>query len=78
MISRNQLCVRWRKNCERWLRLSRVSHPPFVGYRKYYIDVQRREEAFDLSGVEHPMGAFTSSKGVSLYVKCALQVHRIL
>lgn len=47
------------------LRLSRVSHPPFVGYRKYYVDVQRREEAFDLSGVEHPMGAFTTHKGVS-------------
>lgn len=33
--------------------------------RKHYIDVQRREEAFDLSGVQHMMGAFTSAKGVS-------------
>lgn len=32
--------------------------------RKHYIDVQRREEAFDLSGPEKPYGEFSSSNGV--------------
>ena len=33
--------------------------------RKYYMEVQRREEAFDQSGPLNPRGAFSSSRGVS-------------
>ena len=33
--------------------------------RKYYMDVQRREEAFDHSGPENHRGTFSSTRGVS-------------
>ena len=32
--------------------------------RKHYIDVQRREEGFDLSDSKNRLGEFTSTKGV--------------
>ena len=36
-------------------------------YRKYYIDVERREEAFDLSHSKNPMGEFRVGHGPGVY-----------
>eukprot|EP00731_Ephydatia_muelleri_P024110 Em0016g381a len=38
---------------------------------KHFIDVQRREEGFDLSGPQNPSGEFTSTSGGSYYYHTA-------